>query len=172
MRIKEEFKRSGYFWLPSASSEKVPGTLSISDGGNIELEVVGPLIAFGDYVKRIVGQIERDRFVTLDNCRCESREDSYGIKKSFIRVNRAFIGAKYDEGEIPRFDSLIFSIEGIDEWVGISGINVDYHFEEQHFNHIISAAREYSTPPWRRYAIVNYVSVGHLRDSRLSKRLG
>ena len=131
MRIKEEFKRSGYFWLPSASSEKVPGTLSISDGGNIELEVVGPLIAFGDYVKRIVGQIERDRFVTLDNCHCESREDSYGIKKSFIRVNRAFIGAKYDEGEIPRFDSLIFSIEGIDEWVGITGINVDSQNEER-----------------------------------------
>ena len=130
MRIKEEFKRLGYFWLPSAPDKKVPGTLSISDGGNIELEVVGRLIAFGDRVKRIVGQIERDRFVTLDNCRCESQEDSYGIKKSFIRVNRAFIGAKYDEGEIPRFNSLVFSAEGLDEWVGISGINIDYQFEE------------------------------------------
>ena len=40
MRIKEEFKKLGYFWLPSAPDEKVPGTLSISDGGNIELEVL------------------------------------------------------------------------------------------------------------------------------------
>ena len=41
MRIKEEIKRSGYFWLPSASEKKLPGTLTISDGGKIELEVVG-----------------------------------------------------------------------------------------------------------------------------------
>ena len=40
MRIKEEIKRFGYFWLPSAPGDKVPGTLSISDGGIIELEVV------------------------------------------------------------------------------------------------------------------------------------
>ena len=36
MRIKEELKRSGYFWLPSEPDEKLPGTLSISDGGFIE----------------------------------------------------------------------------------------------------------------------------------------
>ena len=130
MRIKEEIKRSGYFWLPSASSEKVPGTLSISDGGHIELEVIGPLIAFGDYVKRIVGQIERDRFVTLDNCRCESQEDSYDIKKSLIRANKAFTGVDYDEDEIPRFNSLTFSIEGIDEWVGMSGFTEGFQFQK------------------------------------------
>ena len=76
MRIKEEFKRSGYFWLPSASSEKVPGTLSISDGGHIELEVIGrfggrievSLNADLNPIERIVGHIEKDGFVTLDDC--------------------------------------------------------------------------------------------------------
>ena len=41
MRIREEFKKLGDFWLPSAPDRKIPGTLSISDGGNIELEVAG-----------------------------------------------------------------------------------------------------------------------------------
>ncbi|WP_293391509.1 hypothetical protein [Nevskia sp.] len=41
MRIKDEFKKSGYFWLASGPEKKIPGTLVITDGGNIELEVVG-----------------------------------------------------------------------------------------------------------------------------------
>jgi ApeA N-terminal domain 1 len=43
MRIKEEFKKSGYFWLPSTPGRRVPGTLYISDGGAIELELIEPL---------------------------------------------------------------------------------------------------------------------------------
>ena len=139
MRIKEEIKRSGYFWLPSAPRDKVPGTLSISDGGFIELEVVRLLTVPNDYVeqrvgegyvKRIIGEVEQDGLVTLDDCYCESREYSYDIQKSSIRVNRAFTGVNYDEDEIPRFNSVTFSVEGLDEWIGISGINVDYQLEE------------------------------------------
>ena len=140
MRIKEEFKRSGYFWLPSEPDEKLPGTLSISDGGHIELEVIGRfenrvevlLNADLQPIKRIVGHIEKDGFVTLDDCYYKTLPLSLmgGISKSLIRVNRAFIGAKYDEDEIPRFDSLTFSVEGIDEWVGISGIEFDLQHEE------------------------------------------
>ena len=134
MRIKEEFKKSGYFWLPSEPDKKLPGTLSISDGGIIELEVVHRVgersAALDDDAKRIVGQIEEEGLVTLDNCFCQSIEGSGDISKSLIRVNRVFTGVGYDEDEIPRFNSLIFSVEGIDEWVGISGINVDYQLEE------------------------------------------
>ena len=134
MRIKEEFKKSGYFWLPSEPDRKLPGTLSISDGGFIELEVVHRVgersAALDDDAKRIVGQIEEEGLVTLDNCFCQSIEGSGDISKSLIRVNRVFTGVGYDEDEIPRFNSLIFSVEGIDEWVGISGINVDYQLEE------------------------------------------
>ena len=31
MRIKEELKKSGYFWLPENENKKIPGTLSILD---------------------------------------------------------------------------------------------------------------------------------------------
>ena len=39
--------------------------------------------------------------------------------------------SEYDEGESPVFNTLTFSVEGIDEWVGISGISVEHHFEER-----------------------------------------
>ena len=140
MRIKEEFKRFGDFWLPSEPDRKVHGTLSISDGGTIELEVDG---LFNDEIEallrdrlepieRIVGHIEKDGFVTLDDCYYKTQTISLdgGRSKSFIHVGRVFTGVGYDEGESPCFNTLTFSVEGIDEWVGISGINVEPHFEE------------------------------------------
>ena len=139
MRIKEEFKKLGYFWLSSAPREKVPGTLSISDGGTIELEIVRQFerrtpfggVGFGGGGKRIVGHIENNKIVTLDDCFYKRIGGGIGISKSLIHVGRVFIGVKYDEGEIPLFNSLTCSVEGIDEWVGISGIEFDLQHEER-----------------------------------------
>ena len=141
MRIKEEFKESGVFGLPSVPEEKMHGTLSISDGGAIKLELFGVLGTFGRHpkpIERIVGHIEKMGFVTLDDCYCRG-VSSYAdtsrtfddLSKSSIEVMRVFTGVAYREREIPRFDTLTFSIEGIDEWVGISGIEVDHQLEQQ-----------------------------------------
>ena len=136
MRIKEEFKRSGDFWLPSTPDRKVPGILSISDGGSIELEVFGLLSddmeAFLHPIERIVGHIEKDGVVTLDDCYYKTHKlNSVGRPKSVIHVNIAFTGVVYDEAESPLFNTLTFSIEGIDEWVGITGIEIVSLSEER-----------------------------------------
>ena len=140
MRIKEEFKRFGDFWFPSTPERKVPGILSISDGGSIELEVFGLLsddmeALLNDNlqsIERIVGHIEKDGFVTLDDCYYKTHKlNSVGRPKSVILVSIAFTGVAYDEGESPFFNSLTFSIERIDEWVGISGIEIVSLSEER-----------------------------------------
>ena len=140
MRIKEEFKRLGHFWLPSAPGRQIPGTLSISDGGNIELEVAG---LFHDGIeallnsdsadlKRIVGLLEKDGWVTLDDCYYKGPFNFIGSpSKSFIHVGRVFTGVAYNEGEIPLFNALTFSVEGIDEWVGINGFEAASHLEKE-----------------------------------------
>ncbi len=132
MRIKEKFKRSGYFWLPSKPERKISGTLSISDGGNIELEVVGlfdeNIQSFDrtDDLKRIVGEIEEDGFITLENCFYTKKSFTFGgISKSLVYVNRILSGVLYSEGESILLNTFSFSVEGMDEWVGITGINVD-----------------------------------------------
>ena len=137
MRIKEEFKRLGNFWLPSAPKRKIPGTLSISDGGNIELEVAGHfhddieealLTLFNDDsddLKRIVGLVEGYGEVTLDDCYYKGPFNFIGSPfKFFIHVGRVFTGVAYNEDEIPLFNTLTFSVEGIDEWVGIDGFQL------------------------------------------------
>lgn len=83
MRIKEEFKKSGCFWLPSETDDKLPGTLSISDGGHIELEVFGQFNdgfnsrreAFNAGLKRIIRHIKNNKVVTLDDCFYKSIKD-------------------------------------------------------------------------------------------------
>jgi hypothetical protein len=108
LRIKEEFKKSGYFWLPSAPENQIPGTLTIADGGNIELELVGLLyestegrnkVLNGNYeLERIVGHIEKYGLVTLDDCSYKNRHISFGgISKSYVYVNQALIGVAYDD---------------------------------------------------------------------------
>ncbi len=137
MRVKEEFKRFGYFWLPCTPDRKVPGTLSISDGGIIELEVLesldGGMIGPNDnHVKRIVGQVEKDGPVSLDDCSEKTRTLDFrgGILKSILHVSRAFLGASYAEEEIPHFKTVTFSVEGLDEWIGITGLKVDEKFRK------------------------------------------
>ena len=142
MRIKEEFKKSGYFWLPSFPEKKIPGTLVITDGGEIELEVVGLFdespegitraLNGKDEFDRIVGHIEKHGLVTLENCFYKNRNISFGgISKSTIYVNRALIGVAYDAEEIVLLNTFKFSVEGIDEWVGLSGIKVNHQIENR-----------------------------------------
>lgn len=151
MRLKEEIKHSGYFWLPSLPEKKLPGTLTISDGGKIELEVVGLFdetvqglngeidekdesekISMQGIFERIVGQIEKYGLVTLDGCFYKHWHPfSSGISKSLLHVSKALLDIAYDDREPLIFNGLQFSMEGIDEWVGISGINVDRQIEKR-----------------------------------------
>lgn len=131
MRIEEEWKKSGYFWLPQNEEIKIPGTLSILDGGKIELEVVGlfddsiEIINWDNSLGRIIGDVEKDGFVTLDECYYRTMNYSFGgISKSFVHVNKVISGVAYDKDETVTFNTVSFVVEGINEWVAITGINV------------------------------------------------
>ena len=142
LRIKDEFKKSGYFWLPANPEKKVPGTLVIAEGGRIRLELVGlfeesiketyNLFSGNDYLKRILGHVEKDSLVTLENCSYTNRNISFsgGISKSTIRADMAMVGTAY-EGEDILINTFRFSVEGIDEWVGITGIEVKHQTEKK-----------------------------------------
>jgi len=110
LRVKENIEKAGYFWLPSTPDIKIPGTLIIKDGGNIELEVVGLFDESVEGLKktlrgqynsgRIVGNIEKYGLVTLDDCFYKIKNISFGgISRSSVYVNKAFLGVAYDEKE-------------------------------------------------------------------------
>jgi hypothetical protein len=131
VRIKDEWKKSGYFWLPEFADKKIPGTLSIFDGGNIELEVVGLFdesigaLNGHDDLSRIIGIVEKEGFVTLEDCFYRIKSITFGgISKSVVHVNKVIGGVAYDKDEPVTFNTVSFAVEGINEWVDITGIEV------------------------------------------------
>ncbi|MDR5616676.1 HEPN domain-containing protein [Arsenophonus sp.] len=136
MRIEEEYKKIGYFWLPGNEEKNIPGILSISDGGKIELEIFVLLdesidsLNRNDDIDRIIGHVEHDGPVTLDNCFYTKKSPPLGgISKSKIFVYRVLSGAAWQRDEMVTFNTFSFAVDCLDEWIGISGINVDYDWK-------------------------------------------
>ncbi len=138
MRIEDEYVKTGYFWLPERDEKKIPGVLTIKNGGDIELEVVGLFdesiksLNGDDDLNRIIGHVEKDGLVTLENCFYTKKNISFeGISKSKICVNKVLSGVAYDQNEVVTFNTLSFSVDCLDEWVGISGIRVDSDWDSR-----------------------------------------
>ena len=143
MKIKEEIKKSGEFWLPTATERKVQGTLSISNDGGIELEIFQPFEnniekIFSrnlDSLNRVVGHVQDCGYVTLDDCQYKTR--THNMVQDVLKVHsilwasRVFTGVEYRANEKPRFNTFTFSIEGIDEWIGANSIKVEHDPEKR-----------------------------------------
>ncbi len=156
MRIEGEYVKTGYFWLPERDDKKIPGVLTIKNGGDITLEVVG---LFDDSIKslnddddlnRIIGYVENDGLVTLENCFYTLKNHAFGgISKSKLCVNKVLSGVAYDKNESVTFNTLSFSVDCLDEWVGISGINTNSDWESK------TATIRYSLPENISYDLNN-----------------
>ena len=145
MRVAEKIVRNGKFWLPSDPETKIHGKLIISDGGKIRLEMTddfgigiegGKFRPFLDEsssvdTSRILGEIEEED-VTLDGCFCLSSPFlvlAQGINTCDIHVSRAMLGTAYG-AEVAKFNTLRFSVEGLEEWLDIRAITVDYNISD------------------------------------------
>lgn len=146
MRLSEPIEKSGYFWLPARPDNRLPGVLRVTETGETNVEVIG---IFGDTLAeindssaelgRIVGVIENGEMITLDHCFYRNRNISFGgISKSTIHANFLLRGVQYDEGEPVTFSRFQFSVEGLDEWLSVSGLRVEHNWSERsasiHFN--------------------------------------
>jgi len=124
MKIKDEIKKSGTFWLPPYR-EKIPGILSISNEKGIELEVdqsfvndpasIVSLFDNPDNIYRVVGHIQEYGFVILDGCQTSTGGLNFNYNliqtSRVILANRAFTGFPSLQTDIPSFNTLQFSIE-------------------------------------------------------------
>jgi hypothetical protein len=133
MRVNPPLVYSGSFWLPGTPDRKLPGTLTIEDGGSPTLEVVGrlddghPFNAPRDY-PRILGEVIQHGFVTLEKSFLTSsgHHGSGAPYKNKMQPSLAVIGCAFDKDEVVLFDELRFSFEGLDEFLGISGFELNW----------------------------------------------
>ena len=150
MRLFEPIEKSGFFWLPADVNNRLPGILRISKLGEVKLEVSGfspdPLNPFSSrlldapllgprykFFSRIVGIVGKNERITLEECSFVdgvSHLDG-GLWGTTFRANRAFVGSIYGDRQDVTFSKINFSVEGLDEWLGISGIHTDYNWNEK-----------------------------------------
>ena len=149
MRISNPLKLAGYFWLPSTPDHKVPGTLTIADGGDIELEVISDLDLdvkkyFGQLsFPYIYGAVEDLGSVTIESCFYLQRRSTYGvtlIARSRLRGSRVLAGNHFADDELEGFNGLRFGIEGLDEWLDTTGFTITYQDDFR------AASIEYAPP--------------------------
>ena len=146
MRLSEPIEKTGFFWLPDNAEKKLPGVLRISKSGEVTLEVLGlseglhssrpfdeiPSFQDEEAGNRIVGIVGENESVTLDQClRVNSPLPFPGLWKSTFHARFAFIGFAVESRKDIAFSKIVFSVEGLDEWLGISGIHTDDNWRER-----------------------------------------
>ena len=148
MRLVEPIVTTGFFWLPEDPDTRLPGVLRVSESSEITVELAGvfgnplsilsnmgatvtPQVEEEPRTERIVGFVEKGGPVTLDGCLREGASFGLfgGLSKSTFRAGLAFFGTDYGNHEKAAFSELSFSLEGLDAWLGISGIDTEQDME-------------------------------------------
>lgn len=136
MRLTEPLDISGLFWLPENADTQLHGLLKISDEADITLELAGvlanpfPSKDQTPHPTRIVGRLEKGGPITLDGCLFQKGNlRPGGLSNSTVLAELAFIGAELGSQEEAHFRELRFSVEGLDSWLDMSGIEFDQHPE-------------------------------------------
>jgi len=144
MRIDEAIKAGGQFWVPEDENHKFQGTLNISDGGEVILELThehsGLDSPFQD-VNRIGGRVDGFGYVTLENCWVmRSGFNNSGLGNTEVWVDAAICSIALEADEDLLISSATFSLEGLDEWmrgraihpkmVGVGSLNVEFKVKE------------------------------------------
>lgn len=145
MRLDEAIEEPGFFWLPDQDDEKVSGTLRVARSGRTDLDLFGALdierkiplstslnpshwssFQHPDPYARIHGLIE-GKAVTLDNCISVSRNRRLtgGVSQSTLNARRAYAGTWYGVDATPTFSRLAVSVEGLHEWLLLSGLKTE-----------------------------------------------
>ena len=143
MRLDEPIEVSGFFWLPEDPDVHVPGDFHISESGVVSLKVhiqeLSPswsrvlnelMSGEGCALDRILGTAAGQGLITLDNCLVTNFSSSGFYHFEFTILSQlTLIGCHYEAGEEVTFTQFNFSVEGIDEWLAVSGITVQHDFE-------------------------------------------
>lgn len=143
MKLPAPIEESGFFWTPDEPDRKFPGILKISESGDINLKITSlsdinpgkrlfgdPLVTNFMRFDRIIGVIQRG-YVTLEDCYEESGKIHLGgISTISISAHTAFIGIGYGEGNDIKFSTFRFSVEGLDEWLSVSGSQMTHKLGE------------------------------------------
>jgi len=134
----ERFECRGMWWLPQFPDKKISGTLTFTPERGAMLDLDGSFVD-GDLKKRDLEEFDIVLGISLDNkevtlARCfVVRRSGYFVSKivpppqrSSLYVSKVFAGAHFNKLDDIRFRSVSVRYSYLDEWVGISGFDIEY----------------------------------------------
>ena len=148
MRRLQSIKERGIFWNPENPGMELHGILRISKSGRISLKVTCDarsyklFTEFGQKYFRIVGNI-RNRRVTLNRCFFIPRSHDHRIQTLDFRASSAFISGEHFFDDETIFKEVIFSFEGLDDWVPSLKRDYDYDICDDGKSRFLSLYCEY-----------------------------
>jgi hypothetical protein len=126
--VIEDFEYKGMWWLPAEPEKQVPGTLRFTPNEGATLDLIGsfrdmtqmgttldPEIILGFSGKRI----------TLHKC-LEIGAQWGGLAQTSFHAKTVFVGAHFQKPEHIKFKALQVHYLYLDEWVNISGFDIEY----------------------------------------------
>lgn len=137
----EKISTQGYWWSEADSDNTVPGELTYEPDGRITLKLLSPIrnteehLSTGSVVEydRIHGVTEDGKEVTLLNCTQSNTSfsfDNSGIQTSEYVAASFIRGYAFTQGEDIEFQTATVEYPLLDQWAGISGVSIDYGFDE------------------------------------------
>lgn len=131
----EEFEYKGIWWLPAEPEKEVPGTLRFTPDDGATLDLIG---SFKDMTQmgttlnpEIILGFSSGKNITLHKClEIESHLSFPGLLETSFRAMTVFVGAYFQKPEDIKFKVLQVHYLYLDEWVNISGFDIEYDKHE------------------------------------------
>jgi hypothetical protein len=151
----------GLWWLPGDESERLAGTLTITNG-EAALELLGhfgrELLSETERERaysleladqpRIVGLSTDGKAITLEGDRgAPFTENIPGIPISTYRRNVTLIGKRFADGEEIGFDEVAIRASDLDDWTRVSGFHGGFQLEQQKTGLVPSKVEVTFDPP-------------------------
>ena len=140
MKLSESIERKGFFWLPENPEAKLPGVLRISEIGEVKLEIfylpdkskhkiTGSDRMDGDKIVTISGIVDQEYVTLYKFIKGKKNHHHYlapGVSNMICYFDFALLGFNYKKEKDIMLSKMIFSIEGLREWLYISGVKTEY----------------------------------------------
>jgi len=134
--LNEKFEYQGYWWLPSADEEKVPGILKFDPEDGASLDLLGSLKGLKGVIdplepEIILGLSADGKLITLQDCGKTSGNLVFGsgFSTSTFVVNTIFVGEHFDQAEDLGFERLVVEYLHLEAWAHESGFDISFNEE-------------------------------------------
>lgn len=122
----------GFFYLPAAEAESIPGTVRIDENGEPVLELLGCWkeqgVGYQESYSVIQGKTDTAPRITLFYCSAGGKQVHFGsgIVKQRLRPGLIVEGYHFEKYEDLKLECLSFRMTHFQSWLGMSGVRVRY----------------------------------------------